>query len=746
MALEAWAHKRIEESEPFDTVLSDVLGCGEAPAAYLLIAVDLLLSHWPASRDAAVPFLACPELLCIDLERLAHDAIPFTDLLGLSDLKREPRGLATLDSLKTRPSRRASLDELVPKYVRDALEEDREEIAAMLREAMARLGPYAEDADLSDPAFMAAYASNLLEPGNYCDVERLPNGNTVIGRQYVSPEAERCHFERLQQAGRDRSSSANMQLGISMALEDRGQSSSEFAQRAVEWAQTATPPLEDEDDSSEEMRELATVGSAMLAMRDGTPELRAGHRVWAHGVFADAFRAEDNPVHRIRYGLNFNPVAIAFSGMVYALGGGVTAEGIRELLAVVDRPAAAHGFIASAPALAVIDARLPRAILRCALAACIRSVRRGGEPEEEQVARAERHRKAASAAVAAEIAWLFEAGKEPMWQVPAANRLRTRHRQRFARTSGVPTTLKNEEVEATATRYDYQAAALWLKGASRLFDAGGGTWLQSVVHLYAEWTWIANGAGLEAAEDLSETPDDWNDVYFALLARGLTGAHKAAVDRIALAPLASLPDKSFFNAATRFLRSCDEVLFNNLGLETSIAVYIRARLAERLRASNIWRWYVRRRSSSVEVHLGPAIAILFFNEYTFRTAKAYLLPPAIDRLAPFLPVLETLAVEGASHFVAIVTLNMLEVSPRSAHLPFLLTVADAWIAAFPTATDFWIDYAIGRRVCGLIEAALCEKPGLLDVDQPLRDRTNGLLPALIRLGVAEAARLEQSLT
>jgi hypothetical protein len=54
-------------------------------------------------------------------------------------------------------------------------------------------------------------------------------------------------------------------------------------------------------------------------------------------------------------------------------------------------------------------------------------------------------------------------------------------------------------------------------------------------------------------------------------------------------------------------------------------------------------------------------------------------------------------------------------------------------------------YAIGRRVCGLIEATRRAEPALLAVNQPLREDVNRLLPALIRLGVAEAARLEQAL-
>jgi hypothetical protein len=738
----------MEAGEAFDLVLDHVLGAGNSPAAYLLIAVDLVLSHWPVSRDAAVPFLACPELLCIDRERWGHDAVPFPDVLGVRELEREPRGLATLDSLKRRPSRRATLDELLPSYVVDAPDEVRERIATLLRDAVLRLGPFAADDDLGDPAFMAVHASNLLESGNYHDVEvPLRDGRTATAKQYVPPEAERLHIERLQLARSDHSNAVNVQLAISASLDDIGRASPDFAQRAVDWAQTATPsqPPDEEDDGSA-IRGQASVGAAMLVMRDGTPEQRDRHREWAQDVFAAALRAEEDPVHRVREGLKFNPTAIAFAGMSYALSGGITAEGVRELLEIVDRPAAAHGFVAAASRLSAIDDRLPRAIVRCALAGCIRPIRRWNESEGERTARADGHRQVVSAAVAAEMSWLFDGGQEPAWPAPPVSEPRTRKRPRGPGVGGTRAAHVTADANVAVDVFDYQAAAIWLRGASRLLDAGGGTWLQSVVHSHAEWTWIANGAGLEATEDLSQKPHEWNDVYFALLARGLAGADDATVDRLALAPLASLPDESFFDALTRFQRSVDEVFFNNLGLEPSMAVHIRSRLAERLKASNGWTWHARRRSSSIEVHLGPAIATLFFNQYGyFQPAKAYLLAPAIDRLMPFLPSLQTLAVEGSSHFVANVTLNLLEISPRSPHAPFLLAAAIAWMAAFPNATDFWIDYAIGRRVCGLIEATRRAEPALLAVNQPLREDLNRLLPALIRLGAAEAARLEQAL-
>ena len=257
---------------------------------------------------------------------------------------------------------------------------------------------------------------------------------------------------------------------------------------------------------------------------------------------------------------------------------------------------------------------------------------------------------------------------------------------------------------------------------------------------------MANGVGLESSEELSHKPHEWNDVYFALLARDLAGADDAAVDRRALEPLASLPDESFFDVLTCFQRSVDVVHFNDHGLDTRSAVRIRARLAERVRASNGWRWMVREQSSGVEVHLGTAIATLFFNDYGWtQPATAYVPPALIERLTPFLPALERCASEGATLFVAVVTLNLLEVAPRPAHLSFLLAAASGWLAAFPDSPDFWTERGIGRRVCSLIDAVRQTEPTLLASGEPLRNQVDRLLPGLVRVGVADAARLEQAL-
>ena len=132
---------------------------------------ERILSHWPASSDAAAPFFGCPELLVIDRQRWSHDVTPVPDIFGLANLQREPRGQVTLQSLKQRPSRRARLDERLPDLAVEGPEDVRLRVAQLLRDAAVCLGPYREENDLGDAAFMAVHAGNLLTPENYADKE-----------------------------------------------------------------------------------------------------------------------------------------------------------------------------------------------------------------------------------------------------------------------------------------------------------------------------------------------------------------------------------------------------------------------------------------------------------------------------------------------------------------------------------------------------------------------------------------------
>lgn len=218
------------------------------------------------------------------------------------------------------------------------------------------------------------------------------------------------------------------------------------------------------------------------------------------------------------------------------------------------------------------------------------------------------------------------------------------------------------------------------------------------------------------------------------------------VDELALTPIISLPDEPFFDVVTQFLRSVDDVYFNDGGLQAAEAVRIRSVLAHRLMASWGWRRLRDDRSTSIEWHIGPAIAALFINDYGFALPpKCYLLSKGVDRLDPFIPVLKELVESGPCLFVALVTLNLLEVSPKPTHLQLIVAAAKTWLASYPDDSAFWIDHGIGQRVCALIDGIRLQEKAQLDTEHALRRDIDVLLADLVRLGVAEASRLETAL-
>ena len=178
MALEAWAHIRIEGGEDLDAVLKDVLGAPEAPAAYLLVAIDLLLSHWPKTQEAAVPFLASPRLLSVDRERRVHDHTQLPDILGLSAIQKEP--------MVCRYPRRPAEAPVAPPPARKSSGElcflilhlnSRDRLTSLLREEAADLEAPDAQATMADPALMVQHALNLIDAANWQDVTvRLTDG------------------------------------------------------------------------------------------------------------------------------------------------------------------------------------------------------------------------------------------------------------------------------------------------------------------------------------------------------------------------------------------------------------------------------------------------------------------------------------------------------------------------------------------------------------------------------------------
>ena len=545
-----------------------------------------------------------------------------------------------------------------------------------------------------------------------------------------------------------------MELSIRAALTNTQRSSTAFAAAAVEWARDQTtaprntnPPDEpgNEHDDGSAMRNETLVTAALIAVRDGGADLISKHEDWIRKTLARALKSSGDPVHRVRGGLQFNPKAIAFVALVFLLKGRFTLSDVRTLLesAGDSDPSAAHGFVASAQLLAEIDERLPRAVLRCAFAARTPPRRHWGEPEAQNIARVEVYRQRVADAIDSELAWLTNAAAEPQWPHFPPNPARPRRRAILR--PGNPKQ-KSAEAPEPETYADHHGAALWLEGAASLFNVVKQPWLRDIVKAYSAWTFIANGSELEDDEDTDHQPREWNDAFFKLLAYCLPGLTSPQIDEVALTPLGTLPERALFDVTTAFLRNIDAVYFNDSAIADTQAVHIRSSFVKKFLATNMWKWHVRERMTSTAFHFAPAVATLLFNDYSdFKPPNCYLTPIGIDRLGPFLPLLEEVAADAQFLLAVIVLLNLLEVAPRAEQLPVVVSAGKGWSAAHPDDRDFWVDQGIGRRLCSVMQAIFSRDPNSSGHAQPLRKDIEVLLGKLIRVGVAEAHRLEQSL-
>ena len=90
-------------------------------------------------------------------------------------------------------------------------------------------------------------------------------------------------------------------------------------------------------------------------------------------------------------------------------------------------------------------------------------------------------------------------------------------------------------------------------------------------------------------------------------------------------------------------------------------------------------------------------------------------------------------------------LSLLEVAPRSAFLPLLLTAGETWLKAFASHTLFWVDNSIGRRLCALYGKIVSDDRAAIAPFSVARRRLEAVLPPMIALGVIEANTLEEQL-
>jgi hypothetical protein len=747
MALEWWAHQRVVAGESIETMIDDILGDGAVSAAYLLIAVDLLISHWPHSREAAVPFLGSPELLAMDRGRIAFDKVEeFPNPFNFLRLRKEPIGLASVKDLDQLPSRSHMLDELLgahSNYLEPAGNDALLRLRSLLEASVKTLGPPDANSGLLDPREMVRHALNRLDASNWHPVEyQMEDGSTATIPTYTSPAIEAAHHAALSEGSSQRRNDAEMTKILSKLIDLPGRATAEFLVPAVEWAQRKQAEIAPDSVDAGWVKQQAIYTVAMLCARDGGPQLREQFRDWLLGTFRQALTEEEDSVHRVRPGLRYNPPAMALLGLIHLLEEQQSSEEIREVLAVAGRfnPAAARGLEACAPHLASIDERLPRAILRTAFKAMNKPDRDWHAEEKEHHMRLEAARVAVREHIELELSWLEGRGQEPLWPpfVQQSPHLSFGRRDRR---------MADEEETSKTSHTDSQGAGLWLAAIEEVIDTPALSWLLELVSAYKAWTKTANGAGFGSDDQISGEPDDWNNAFFKVLPLSLVGADKRQIESVLAEHFTGLPEQSFYDLMTLFQRNVDHVYFGTTLLPEETAVTVRSWFSATLRETNDWKWLKGQRKEGAEIHLAAAISTLFFVQSGgfLERSKAYLFEKGVDGLGPFLPTLREAVTDNPSPYVGDTLLILLEVSPRVEHMELLLACADTWMPVYRGNSLFWREYRFGQRWCLTMRKIMARDSSGLRRGSPHRQNLDQVLAYLVSEGIPEAGQFEAAL-
>lgn len=741
LALEAWSQKRLDSGDPVEAVLADILGPEGGAAAYLLVAIDVLLSHGTGARVPLAPFLASPQLLAADRNRKIRDQIASgLDTLGL---KEEPKGPVRMADLRARPSRGYSLIDTLHNFLAD------EPVGNALRTALAAavetLDPYAEHATLSDAEFAGRYALNVLTLANWFERE---DGHF----EYRSPPDEAAHFAALE-AKRDVSVQASeMEARIAMAVDGGTYATADTARDAVAYAEGGVPDGSDTDALQSRATRLIT--TAMLVARDGDDDLLAAHEAWVREVIGIALKENADRGGGSRDMLRYNRPAIAIFALIHLwarLGKAADRDALVALATRQDR-AAAPAVAAAVQRILEIEPRLFKAMMRAAFAGM--TWRRKSYQQEDEAPQAafEAERAARTdAAVTAELAWL-DGGAEPSWPAWPEERPILRRASRI-RVPGSVTPKEFDTDDALETAIDpsptilhadHLAAAQWL-AIMQSAPAGAIGWRQEIVSAYADWTGRMNGLGYPADAEISREPNEWNLHYYAFYAERLLEGDDAAFAADLLF-VTDLPDAPFGEVAQTVQHAADVLFFNHTSRTPARPVALREKLVARLMMLNRWRSARDPAEARIDLESGGVIAKMLFNTYGMINGTHSYLPPALfDRVDPFLPVLRPMLPGGQTVFVARCAMNLLLVAPRSRHLGFLLDAVEAWFGR-TTSPELWIAARIGRQVVQWFEACIVEDPGLLAPAHPARARIDRALGQLVAVGVAEAHDLERRVT
>lgn len=753
MALEAWSHIRVERDESMDLVIEDILGPDGSPAAVILVAVDVMLSHWPKSRASLWPFAASASLLAMDRERFAHDILAGDKPVD-SWVHPEPVGEARLEDLVRRPSRRTTVDSVLEDYGVHGPAEIREAMHHSLQAEVARFGlPNSDNANVTDARFAAMCALNRLDMANYQAGKADGSGQTLY--EYIPPELEARLTAEIQTKAQISYDEATIRFEMMRAMLGT-HSSQVLLERCVRWARYEFQPANESLDSDDqEWDERTRVIVAALVMRDGDQKLRDAHRDWAVRILIDVAKVEPAETAHVPQ-LQFNTSAIAAVGLLGVCRENLGSECLQWLLqlAAKRQTGMASVMLAESVAARSMDPQLTRSFIRLGLASSVYAVRHHDDDfdriedyrereQERTVARKRAERERLKSAVSAEHRWLRGEGTEPSWSVlPDPNPPKEKHSICVEK---VPRKRVRSIQPSPEFALEAAEAAQWINLANELWHEDCPDMLAELVRHCWPWTASANGVGIDADEEPGELVYEWNDAFFsAALAVGVSDGG-AGMEEFVYGYLASLPEERFFDAAEAQLHTLDRLWLDKGLVGDLTAVSIRESFCRRLIDTVSWHHVASSRSMGIAMHIAGVVASMFMGQQRLGKGPICYVPAAKVEQANLLLPLLTHLVEQApgSTYVTQAFLGFLEVSPQVSKMAYLTTAVRAWWREQGVNSEFWIGHAIGRRICHWIDKAFLLPPASPDALESA-DLT-AVVDILVQCGTPLARALEERL-
>ncbi len=739
MALELWAHQRIEADENPEAVLRDVLGPEGSSCAFVAVGLDIILSHWPKLAELAWPFAATPEVLKLDEERHVRD-LTGVDNFGLFTASETDEALMQ-DQLKNRSSRKTRLMNTFPYYVLNRKVDIGPQLKTALEKASNDIPPPqpGEDADMLSGLYaVARRAARMADRSNWKPVKGAQQDGTEVDLiQYAPDEAEQKLIDAKTSEVDASTHRANMLAMVHLAFSDTARATPQVVADAVAWARAEPPPpttSADGDDFEVKQSKRAVLMAAVLAVRHMAGDDRSDTIEWATSAFRTAMSEPEEESYGAPH-VEYNAKAIAAAGLMtlYDQASDQTLRADLLELATSQHAAVANALAGGFARLREGDQPFLRSILRVFLltANYVHHQYDGGE-EKRLADRAA----VVKSAIAAELTWLKYNNSEPAWPQIAPWQVRPRRRLRIPG-PGVEEETSRKPHRAQDLCADESRLGLISSHLVSLAVCDRPTWLIELTKHLANWAIEANGPD-EEGRDGDRRPFTFNANFFDYL--GILVAalpHDEAITYF-VEPILEFPDEACVDTLATLLRGFDRAV-NSTDAKKPLDPYaLRRVLARRLQQSRSYNRLTRDKSFTCEMYLGGALCAMFYQAPRMMQLGPPLPPCPPGDFVRALPTLTALVVGApTSGYIAVLFLDLVELSAKPPLLPFVLEAVMVWCKAYDADTSFWGNNDIGARTCVWFTKAL---GGSLTAQQ--RSDLRGVLDVLVRAGVTSARVLE----